>query len=64
MHSRDVMRLLQRDGWQQTRVSGDHHIFRHPVKPGLVIAPHPVQDIPIGTLRSIERQSGLTLRQR
>ena len=64
MHSRDVMRLLQRDGWQQTRVSGDHHIFRQPVKPGLVIVPHPVQDIPIGTLRSIERQSGLTLRQR
>jgi predicted RNA binding protein YcfA (HicA-like mRNA interferase family) len=30
----------------------------------LVIVPHPVQDIPIGTLRSIERQSGLTLRQR
>lgn len=64
MHSRDVMRLLQRDGWQQTRVSGDHHIFRQPVKPGLVIVPHPVQDIPTGTPRSIERQSGLTLRQR
>jgi predicted RNA binding protein YcfA (HicA-like mRNA interferase family) len=56
--------LLRRDGWQQIRVNGDHHIFRHPVKPGLVIVPHPVQDIPIGTLRSIERQSGLTLRQR
>ena len=64
MHSRDVMRLLRRDGWQQIRVNGDHHIFRHPVKPGLVIVPHPVQDIPIGTLRSIERQGGLTLRQR
>ena len=64
MHSRDVMRLLRRDGWQQIRVIGDHHIFRHPVKPGLVIVPHPVQDIPIGTMRSIERHSGLTLRKR
>lgn len=64
MRSRDVMRLLRRDGWQQIRVNGDHHIFRHPVKPGLVIVPHPVQDIPTGTPRSIERQSGLTLRQR
>lgn len=64
MHSRDVMRLLRRDGWQQIRVNGVHHIFRHPVKPGLVIVPHPVQDIPIGTMRSIERHSGLTLRKR
>jgi predicted RNA binding protein YcfA (HicA-like mRNA interferase family) len=28
---------------------------------GRVIVPHPVHDIPIGALRSIERQSGLKL---
>jgi predicted RNA binding protein YcfA (HicA-like mRNA interferase family) len=44
------------------RVTGDHYHFRHPEKPGLVTVPHPVRDVPIGTLRSIERQSGLKLR--
>ena len=62
MHSREVIREVERNGWRRVRVSGDHHIFRHPEKPGLVIVPHPVADIPIGTLRSIERQSGLKLR--
>ena len=49
MHSREVIRAVERDGWQQVRVSGDHYIFRHPEKPGLVIVPHPVRDIPAGT---------------
>jgi predicted RNA binding protein YcfA (HicA-like mRNA interferase family) len=44
-------------------VTGDHHHFRHPDKPGVVTVPHPRRDIAIGTLRSIERQSGLNLRR-
>ncbi|KAA3441701.1 addiction module toxin, HicA family [Mesorhizobium sp. SARCC-RB16n] len=31
-------------------------------KPRCVTIPHPKRDIPIGTLRSIEKQSGLKLR--
>jgi hypothetical protein len=31
-------------------------------KPGRVTVPHPTRDIPVGTLRSIEKQSGLKLR--
>jgi predicted RNA binding protein YcfA (HicA-like mRNA interferase family) len=34
----------------------------HPTKPGIVTVPHPKKDMPIGTLRSIEKQSGLKLR--
>jgi hypothetical protein len=45
-------------------VTGDHFHFRHPTKPGLVTVPHPVRDVAPGTLRSIERQSGLRLRPR
>jgi predicted RNA binding protein YcfA (HicA-like mRNA interferase family) len=60
--SRDIIRALERDGWLLSRVKGSHHVFRHPEKRGRVIVPHPVPDIPIGTLRSIERQSGLKLR--
>jgi predicted RNA binding protein YcfA (HicA-like mRNA interferase family) len=42
--------------------TGSHHILRHPVKPGTVTVPHPRKDIPIGTLKSIERQTGINLR--
>ena len=62
MNSREIIRALERDGWSKVRVTGDHHHFRHPDKKGLVTVPHPRRDIPIGTLRSIERQSGIKLR--
>jgi predicted RNA binding protein YcfA (HicA-like mRNA interferase family) len=62
MNGRDIIRALERDGWRRVRVTVDHFHFRHPSKPGLVTVPHPVRDVTLGTLRSIERQSGLRLR--
>ena len=41
---------------------GSHVQFTHPIKKGRVTVPHPKRDIPIGTLKSIEKQSGLKLR--
>jgi predicted RNA binding protein YcfA (HicA-like mRNA interferase family) len=40
---------------------GSHAQFEHPTKKGRVTVPDPRRDIPIGTLRSIERQSGMKL---
>ncbi len=57
--SREVIQMLLADGWYEVNCVGDHHQFKHPTKPGRVTIPHPRKDIPIGTLRSIERQSGL-----
>jgi predicted RNA binding protein YcfA (HicA-like mRNA interferase family) len=62
MNSRDIIREIERDGWYLVGVSGSHHQFRHPGKPGRVTVQHPRKDVPIGTLRSIERQAGLKLR--
>jgi predicted RNA binding protein YcfA (HicA-like mRNA interferase family) len=42
---------------------GSHRQFKHPTKPGRVTVPHPVKDMPVGTLKSIERQAGVTLRK-
>lgn len=39
-----------------------HLHFKHPSRPGKVTVPHPVKDMPIGTLKSIEKQSGVKLR--
>jgi predicted RNA binding protein YcfA (HicA-like mRNA interferase family) len=62
MNSRDVIVALKSDGWQQVAQKGSHIQFKHPDKPGRVTVPHPKRDIPLGTLRSIEKQSGLKLR--
>jgi predicted RNA binding protein YcfA (HicA-like mRNA interferase family) len=59
--SAEVIRLLKQDGWVLARVKGSHHHFKHPTKPGLVTVKSPAKDIPIGTLRSIEKQSGINL---
>jgi predicted RNA binding protein YcfA (HicA-like mRNA interferase family) len=59
VNSRDVIRAIEADGWCKACQRGDHVQFKHPAKPGRVTVPHPEKDIPIGTLKSIERQSGL-----
>jgi predicted RNA binding protein YcfA (HicA-like mRNA interferase family) len=62
MNSREVIRLLQQSGWQQVAKKGSHVQFKHPDLPGRVTVPHPKQDVPIGTLRSIEKQAQMKLR--
>jgi predicted RNA binding protein YcfA (HicA-like mRNA interferase family) len=62
MNSREVIRLLQQSGWQQVAQKGSHVQFKHPDKPGRVTVPHPKQDVPVGTLRSIEKQAQMKLR--
>lgn len=62
MNSRHVIDALRADGWTEVRVKGSHHHFKHPTKKGTVTVPHPERDFPIGTLKSIERQSGVKLR--
>ncbi len=62
MSSRDVIRRLREDGWYEVAHEGSHKQFKHGTKPGRVTVPHPVRDIPIGTLRSIEKQAESRLR--
>jgi predicted RNA binding protein YcfA (HicA-like mRNA interferase family) len=59
MDSSTVIRMPEAAGWRIARVTGSHHHFRHPERPGTTTVSHPVKDIPPGTLRSIERQSAL-----
>jgi predicted RNA binding protein YcfA (HicA-like mRNA interferase family) len=63
MSSREVIALLKTDGWQHVRTKGDHYQFAHPTKPGIVTVVHPAKDFPMGTLKSMERQSGLKFRK-
>ncbi|MBR0970114.1 MULTISPECIES: type II toxin-antitoxin system HicA family toxin [Bradyrhizobium] len=62
MNSRDIISALHSDGWVQVAQKGSHVQFSHPTKKGRVTVPHPKRDIALGTLKSIEQQSGLKLR--
>jgi predicted RNA binding protein YcfA (HicA-like mRNA interferase family) len=62
MKSKEIIKIIEADGWFEVRVNGSHHHFRHPTKTGVVTVPHPKSDMAIGTLKSIERQSGVKLR--
>lgn len=60
MKVREVIRLLEDDGWELVRFRGSHRQFRHPTKPGAVtVAGKPSLEVPPGTLSSILKQSGL-----
>ncbi|MCF1504415.1 type II toxin-antitoxin system HicA family toxin [Afifella sp. H1R] len=62
MDSGTVLRLLKLDGWYEVTRRGSHLQMKHPEKAGRVTLPHPKRDIPLGTLKSIEKQSGLKLK--
>ena len=60
MKVRDVIKLVEQDGWRYLETKGSHRQFKHPLKPGRVtIAGHPSDEMPPGTLKSVMRQAGL-----
>ncbi len=61
MTSKEVIRRLEAAGWTLVHTKGSHAQFKHPGHPGRVTVPHPKKDIPLGTLKSIAKQSGLKL---
>ena len=63
MTARDIVAGLKADGWLVVRTKGSHAQFRHPTKPGLVTVPMHTGDLPIGTLKSIEKAAGIKLRR-
>jgi len=60
MKVRDVLKLIENDGWYQVAQKGSHRQFKHQEKPGRVtVAGHPSQEMDQGTLNSILKQAGL-----
>ena len=57
--SQDIIKALKADGWYQVGQKGSHVQFKHPTRKGRTTVPHPKKDVPKGTLRSIETQSGI-----
>jgi len=59
--SRDVIALLEKAGWRKIRQRGSHVQMKKDGVAALVTVPHPKKDLKRGTLRSIERASGVQL---
>jgi len=60
MKVRELIKLLEEDGWYQVRMRGSHRQFHHGNKPGTVTVSGKLSvDIPPGTLNSILKQAGL-----
>jgi predicted RNA binding protein YcfA (HicA-like mRNA interferase family) len=60
MKVKDVIRLLEGEGWFLIATRGSHRQYKHPVLPGRVtVAGKPSDDLAPGTLNSILKQSGL-----
>ncbi len=57
---RDVIKLLEAEGWKLARTRGSHRQYKHPHKPDLVtVAGKPGDEIAPGTWGSIQKQAGL-----
>ncbi|MBN6064200.1 type II toxin-antitoxin system HicA family toxin [Aggregatibacter actinomycetemcomitans] len=60
MHSSDLIKELKKAGCSFVRHGkGDHQIWASPITGKRFTVPHPKQDVPIGTLRSIKKSAGL-----
>ena len=61
LKSKEVLRILQKQGLTIKRQSGTHVILRKENK--TVVVPVHREIMPIGTLKSIEKQSGVDFRE-
>lgn len=60
MKIRDIIKLIETDGWYLVATKGSHRQYKHPEKPGRVtIAGHPGDDLAPGTLNSVLKQAKL-----
>ena len=61
MKAREIIKILQKDGWKEVRQVGSHKQFKHPTKKGTVTVAYHTggEDIPIGTAKNILKQAGL-----
>jgi predicted RNA binding protein YcfA (HicA-like mRNA interferase family) len=60
MKIRDVIKLIEGDGWYLVATKGSHRQYKHPSKAGRVtIAGHPSDDLAPGTLNSVFKQAQL-----
>ncbi|MDH3690475.1 MAG: type II toxin-antitoxin system HicA family toxin [Gammaproteobacteria bacterium] len=60
MKVRELIKILEGDGWYISRTRGSHRQFKHSTKSGTVtVAGKSGVDVPAGTLNAVLKQAGL-----
>ena len=59
LNPKELIKILEADGWQLMRVRGSHHMYRHPIKSGMLIVPYHTNDMKPGTINQILKDAGL-----
>lgn len=61
MKAREILRIIERDGWRISRQKGSHRQYKHLYKKGVVtLSFHGLSDdVAPGTLNSIFKQAGI-----
>ena len=60
MKTKELIKIIENDGWYLVRTRGSHRQYKHPIKRGLVTVPGKLSDeLAPGTCNSILKQAGL-----
>jgi len=59
---KSIIKRLKKVGWEHTGTQGSHHKMKKPGFPPIVIPVHGKKDLKPGTLRNIERATGIKLK--
>jgi predicted RNA binding protein YcfA (HicA-like mRNA interferase family) len=60
MKIRDVIKIIEKEGWYQVYQKGSHRQYKHANKKGRVtVAGHPGDELAPGTLNSVFKQAGI-----
>ncbi len=63
MKVKEIIRILEQDGWIFQRQRGSHMVYKHPSKEGIAVVPnHGMnKDLSIGTAKNILKQAEIDL---
>lgn len=59
--AKEVVKLLESDGFILDHVTGSHYVFYHPTLKRRVTVPYHCKDLSIGTLKSILKEAGIQI---
>jgi len=60
MKVRDIIKLIEEDGWRLVRTRGSHRQYQHLIKSGTVtVAGHLSDEVDPGTFKNIRKQAGI-----
>lgn len=59
VNSKELIKLLEQDGWKLKGAKGSHHVYTHSTKPGHISVSHPKKDLGVGLVSKLLKQAGI-----